>query len=557
MVDFSFVNEPDPSVLSIIKQYYTQTNGNNGGNYCDYDIFCLHSKASTLRSIQGRTANCSIHDGVLDSLILIDELDRRRGVPPSDAMREAFCAVAVHLTLWWLPVSWDDYHDAVRRIWGKKIGNLEMSDASGLLSTGLGKWRKEIEEALWDRETTRRLLGINTLDEALRLIRVYLKEACRRFPGDPTVADDVAYVPASAATEGNEILRANSHTKHKLHSSRVQHKIAGLQEDQPSCTKNDSQSDSDFNGLQKVPFKAMTGALVDEVNDSLSEALDDVEMVASGTKNETSHVEGIEEDSDKDIGILAVNSRTRCDPSSSRGHCERPAVIVDREDRPSCRKYVSLSSAEIDKARDSLKSSIVDLVANVDDPLPKALEIAERIVSYVAEAKKLHPEGDENKEQGAPDEAIRKDYDRMDGNVPTPFADHIAEPSQAKEGNEAFTRPKKVLRTGLMERNNTARCFEWEDSIDDTSEETNSCLNSYTLPSPRTKHVSPLNIDKPKRWGRMRKINRWTDEEEKTLTEGVQKYGNQWARILETYQEIFKDRTAVDLKDKWRNLLRK
>ncbi|KAK8664940.1 hypothetical protein V6N13_084708 [Hibiscus sabdariffa] len=650
MEDFSFAHEPDPYVLSVLKQYYTQTNGEKGGDG-DYDTFCLHSKASTLRSIRNRTANCSVSDGILESLILIDEIDRRRGVPPSDAMREAFCAVAVHLTLWWLPVSWDDYFDAVRRIWGKQIGNLELSGASGLLSTGLAKWRKEIEAALWDRETAKKLLLINTLDEALRLIRVYLREASRsmnhafrRLPGHPT-ADDVAYVPASAPTEENEILRANSHTQNELHSSRRQHKgvvIAGLEENQPSCTKNGSQSASEFNGLQQVPLKSVTGEVGDKVTDLLSEALDSAEMVASCSETKISHAEGIVKDSDKDIGISMANSQTRCDPSSSCRNHERPAVISAREeDWPSYRKYVSLSSPEIDKVRNMFKSSVVDLLANVDDPLPKALEVAERIVSYGVASKKLHSEGDGIMElgAGAPDEtirkdndrmdgnlpapsaepsqdnglirkdndrmdgnvpapsadhtaepsqdkgSIRKDNDRMDGNVPAPSADHTAEPSQDKgsirkdndrmdgnvpapsadhtaepsqdKGNGAFIRPNKVRRTGIMERNGTARTFEWEDSIDNSSEELDSFSNRCTLPSPRTKHVSPLHIDEPKRWGRRRKVNRWTDEEEKALTEGVQKYGNQWTRILETYKEIFRDRSSVDLKDKWRNLLRK
>ncbi|KAK8500356.1 hypothetical protein V6N13_008855 [Hibiscus sabdariffa] len=587
MEDFSFPHEPDPCVLSVLKQYYTQTNGEKGGDG-DYDTFCIYSKASTLRSIRNRTANCSVSDGILESLILIDEIDRRRGVPPSDAMREAFCAVAVHLTLWWLPVSWDDYCDAVRRIWGKQIGNLELSGASGLLSTGLAKWRKEIEAALWDRETAKRLLLINTLDEALRLTRVYLKEASRsmnhalrRLPGHPT-ADDVAYVPAYAPTEENEILRANSHTQNKLHSSHRQHKgvaIAGLEENQPSCTKNGSQSASEFNGLQQVPVKSITGELGDEVT----------EVVASCTETKILQAEGIMKDSDKYIGISMVNSQTRCHPSSSCRHHERPAVISAREeDWPSYRKYVSLSSPEIDKVRNTLKSSVVDLKTNVDDPLPKALKVAEKMESYVVAAKKLHSEGSEgdgNMELGAPDETIRKDDDRMDGNVPAPSVDHTAEPSQDKgliredndrmdgnvrapsadhtaepsqdKGNGAFIRPNKVRRTGIMERNGTARTFEWEDSIDDSSEESGSFSNRCTLPSPRTKHVSPLHIDEPKRWGRRRKINRWTDEEEKALTEGVQKYGNQWTRILEIYKEIFRDRSSVDLKDKWRNLLRK
>ncbi|GMI77484.1 hypothetical protein HRI_001417700 [Hibiscus trionum] len=132
-------------------------------------------------------------------------------------------------------------------------------------------------------------------------------------------------------------------------------------------------------------------------------------------------------------------------------------------------------------------------------------------------------EGYGNKEQGAPDEAIRKYIERMDGIVLAPSVDHTAEPSQAEEGNEAFTSPKKVCRTSLMERNGTAHTFEWEDKIDVSPEVTDSCSNRCTLPSPRTKHVSPLKIDEPKKWGRRRRVNRWTDEEEKALREGVQR----------------------------------
>ncbi|KAE8729795.1 hypothetical protein F3Y22_tig00003194pilonHSYRG00003 [Hibiscus syriacus] len=204
------------------------------------------------------------------------------------------------------------------------------------------------------------------------------------------------------------------------------------------------------------------------------------------------------------------------------------------------------------------------------------------------EAKRLHFEGHGNNEQEAPNEAIKKDHDSIDGNVLIPFASHTGEPSQTKEGNEDFSRPNKkdhdridgnvinpfanhtevpsqtkegnedfsrlknVPRTELKDRNDTART-ELEISVDDSSQGTNRC----TLPSPRTEHVSLLNIDEPKRWMRRRKINKWTNEEENALAEGVRKYGYQWTRILETYQEISRERTAVDLKDKWRNLQRK
>ncbi|KAE8677372.1 hypothetical protein F3Y22_tig00111522pilonHSYRG00046 [Hibiscus syriacus] len=141
---------------------------------------------------------------------------------------------------------------------------------------------------------------------------------------------------------------------------------------------------------------------------------------------------------------------------------------------------------------------------------------------------------------------------KIDGNVIIPFANHTEVPSQTKEGNEDFSRLKNVPRTELKDRNDTART-ELENSVDDSSQGTNRC----TLPIPRTEHVSLLNIDEPKRWMRRRKINKWTNEEENALAEGVRKYGYRWTRILETYQEISRDRTAVDLKDKWRNLQRK
>ncbi|KAE8729797.1 hypothetical protein F3Y22_tig00003194pilonHSYRG00006 [Hibiscus syriacus] len=171
------------------------------------------------------------------------------------------------------------------------------------------------------------------------------------------------------------------------------------------------------------------------------------------------------------------------------------------------------------------------------------------------EGNRLHSEGSQghvNNEQGAPKEDIKKDHDSIDGNALIPFANHTGEPSQTKEGNEDFSRarPKKVPST--KDRNSTART-ELEDSVEDSSQGTNSC----TLPSPRTEHISLLNIDEPKRWMRRRKVNKWTYEEENALAEGVRKYGYQWTRILETYQEISRERTAVDLKDKWRNLQRK
>ncbi|KAK8330507.1 hypothetical protein V6Z12_A10G009500 [Gossypium hirsutum] len=415
---------------------------------------------------------------------------------------------------------------------------------------------------------------------------------------------------------------------------------------------------------------------------------------------------------DKGKQIQMVNSQTSGNPNSSHRHCEEPAAIADtEEDRV-------LSTPNIDKLRDALTSSVADLTASVTDPLPKALEVAERLVSFMeaaksssaegaegdvrkekgvpaasmncnferAQADRREPdkairedqdkmnrsvpadltatvadslpkalevaerlvsfmaaakslstegaEGDVRKEKGvpaapmncnfeqaqaerrapdkairedqdkmgrsvpassvghgvqpsqategnetfirpkkvpkrnlmkrndaahtherrAPYEGIREDYNKVDGSVPAPSVNHIAEPSHAKEGNEAVIRPKKVRKRSIMERNDTAHTSEWEDSIDGSDGGTSGCSNRCTLPSPKTNHVSPLKESEPQKQKNRRKTNWWTLEEEQALIKGYRVYGPQWKLIRESYWDILKKRTQVDLKDKWRNL---
>lgn len=75
------------------------------------------------------------------------------------------------------------------------------------------------------------------------------------------------------------------------------------------------------------------------------------------------------------------------------------------------------------------------------------------------------------------------------------------------------------------------------------------------MPTPNKSVVSPVKRDEsPKPLRRKRKP--WSNLEEDTLRKGVKKYGaGNWKFILNMYSDIFDDRTAVDLKDKWRNLI--
>lgn len=99
----------------------------------------------------------------------------------------------------------------------------------------------------------------------------------------------------------------------------------------------------------------------------------------------------------------------------------------------------------------------------------------------------------------------------------------------------------------LKERNNTVQ--------DESTDGAAGCESRAELPMPKKSVVSPAKRDEsPKPLRRKRKP--WSNIEEDTLRKGVKKYGaGNWKFILNMYSDIFDDRTAVDLKDKWRNLI--
>ncbi|XP_020422771.1 uncharacterized protein LOC18775002 isoform X2 [Prunus persica] len=123
-------------------------------------------------------------------------------------------------------------------------------------------------------------------------------------------------------------------------------------------------------------------------------------------------------------------------------------------------------------------------------------------------------------------------------------------------GNPSSSNKNNAPRPSLMERNTTAHTYEWDDSID-TSQGAMKDPGRLYLPSPKRNAVSPLKKYENKRFTKRRKAKRWSLLEEDTLRTGVQKYGaGNWKFILNSYREIFEERTEVDLKDKWRNMTR-
>ncbi|KAB2616684.1 hypothetical protein D8674_023272 [Pyrus ussuriensis x Pyrus communis] len=259
-----------------------------------------------------------------------------------------------------------------------------------------------------------------------------------------------------------------------------------------------------------------------------------------------------------------------------------PIRIRDAEDLGtdvSDGKYGSLDTPEVNRAQEALKSSVSELQELVTDPLPDALRVSETVRSSLAMRSVSHVNG---KDVGAENPSIEKGAEPVQSNndnvanlpsrhqndpqssgiekdVPNPAVDQggteSVQTGAANLRSPSFSNQNNVARPSLVERNSTARSFEWEESINTSQEGTKKDAGWLHLPSPKRTAVSPLKKHEDTRFSKRRKVKRWSLLEEDTLRTGVQKYGEgSWSLILKSYSDIFKERTQVDLKDKWRNM---
>ncbi|KAF8102525.1 hypothetical protein N665_0198s0225 [Sinapis alba] len=130
---------------------------------------------------------------------------------------------------------------------------------------------------------------------------------------------------------------------------------------------------------------------------------------------------------------------------------------------------------------------------------------------------------------------------------------------QVQELNNAFNhsvdvtpQPSRVNRSGTSRQNHI-------ETPDNASEKGSSSRGTRSgRVRPRLLSPVPLNVFPSKKTNspvrRPKKF--WTPEEVEALREGVKEYGKSWKDIKNSNPEVFAERTEVDLKDKWRNLVR-
>ncbi|XVE62507.1 hypothetical protein DITRI_Ditri06bG0123300 [Diplodiscus trichospermus] len=145
----------------------------------------LHSKPRLkkmllLHSIKSEILVGNVTEKILDHLEMIERIDCSQRLRIPDSMKEAYCAVALESTAKYLAGSWNRYNnylDAVNRIWRGRIENLEKSKTSKLVSEQLINRRRQVEAAVGDEEAANDLIRTNTRNNALLNLRLYLRES--------------------------------------------------------------------------------------------------------------------------------------------------------------------------------------------------------------------------------------------------------------------------------------------------------------------------------------------------------------------------------------------
>ncbi|KAK9147010.1 hypothetical protein Sjap_006913 [Stephania japonica] len=251
----------------------------------------------------------------------------------------------------------------------------------------------------------------------------------------------------------------------------------------------------------------------------------------------------LHQDSDILIGKNSNSDGTNVDASKFNARAENGVNNISVNMDVDSRKELHQGSnkcklpltPEVDKVQKALKSSTTELHVAVEDPLPDALRMAATVSSDMTRNETNHMHSGENQNAGGSDTCN-----------PSDDADHM---------KEVVTENQTVVpRSSIMIRNSSARTHEWDEcSIKSSSD---GLPNRLHLRTPSNRRASPLiKHDAERGVGGRRKKKRWSSLEEQTLLDGVKEYGRgNWSLILENYRHVLAERTAVDLKDKWRNM---
>ncbi|KAK4264088.1 hypothetical protein QN277_029424 [Acacia crassicarpa] len=483
-------------------------------------------KMLALKSIESEVAKALFTETSLECLELIEEIDCLDGTAITQAMKEAYCAVAVECSVRYL----DPYPGknarglfdvAVNKTWRGRIR--KMMEAMVLSSSGkichlltpeLIEWKDVIESARWDAEVCERLTNMNTRKNALDKVRAYLQET--RASMGPS------YLESAALLSEDVGLRSSSGDK--IGDAELAASIPN-----EGCDKSVSESALviDQMNIREESLHCSTNrikeGLVVSDGSALQNAAICMEKAPEAGGNQDSEQLG-ETDLTQRINEAIRKGKMPLEDNHDVPSTRRGVIIIDSgKVGPAtvCSKDHNASNIQAERVQKSLASSSLEMQPLVKDPLPDALHKSDLVGSELATKAMHHEPPSEN--QGT---AVNvPEQNTCWSMVPyQPIDDNLKEQPSANHSNSRHP--------GWMERDSTAHTYEWGDSFND-------------LPG-----GSP---------NKRRKKVKWSSEEEDALREGVKKIGRgSWKQILRFHSEIFNKagRTEVDLKDKWRNLTR-
>ncbi|KAL8033960.1 hypothetical protein ABFS82_13G191200 [Erythranthe guttata] len=455
-------------------------------------------KLILLKTLEYQVACFSISESTLVLLEQLEEIEFRQGnVKVSDEMKHAYCAVAVECTIKGTNSNIFRFYDNARRLWRKRIGSMQKLVGNGALcSEELSLWKEYIEAAVWDESLFESIVkkgeGLNALDA----VSVFLRGEWDRM-GPPF----------------------------------LEFAAAKLQDDE-----------------HLMEILGVGSSDVDTVKEAPSHHLEDVGNVGYEKKNN-------------------IRMKLRPRPLSVRRYRGKAKLVDPGPDdvnamELSCeRRSKSPMSEEVRNVREALDRSSLDLRAVVKDPLPDALRIAAEAMAgtsarnMAAGDKNMHQDTLKRKAEAMAGTSARNMAAGEKNKNQDPVKENHVESNRVDVDGDGDVQVStginvgNVRRPSLMERNKSARTYEWSESIDEPEDD-----QAARLPSPMAEIIAALNRPGNEN-GKRRKRLRWTPLEEHTLMAAVREIGEgHWKAMHTKYSDVFKHRTDGDLRDKWRNM---
>ncbi|KAK1354025.1 hypothetical protein POM88_047281 [Heracleum sosnowskyi] len=134
-------------------------------------------KLLILRNIEDELSNGVVSETLLDLLEKMEELEFRNNVKVSEALKKAYCDVAVECTVRVLDnEGLERCFEMVKTVW-RKIGSMVECKNAGLVSYDLINWKEDIEKAIWDDEVCKAVLEKWKKMDVFESVREYVKDA--------------------------------------------------------------------------------------------------------------------------------------------------------------------------------------------------------------------------------------------------------------------------------------------------------------------------------------------------------------------------------------------